>query len=276
MRGTCTGCDSVTFIQNKKYGLCGECVYKKNHKGKSKQEVYKERSDKKHFNTMSNAMKVVTSYRSEIKSGEEVVDTFIKVVNKFGLVLDEESLKNIHNQDLAEQKAIEEEGVNRFLSTNGEEGFIIIDDPSPNQSKEKINKYYNATIKKRIGAKRSKPKQISSKQKEINHLYKLTCADMDYTTEPVCTGCLKYQGGDIKLSHSHIISREDCKRIGKPELIWDRNNLTYHCLDFMNNVGCHRKHESPVERHTLADYQKNIEYIKSISEELYLKYTKNS
>lgn len=35
------------YIQNKKYWLCPECVFKKNHSGKSRAEVYKERSKKK-------------------------------------------------------------------------------------------------------------------------------------------------------------------------------------------------------------------------------------
>lgn len=259
MRGTCTSCDAVTFIQNKKHGLCGECVYKKNHGGKSRQEVYKERSDKKAFDHISNAMKVGTTYKSEIKSGDEVVNEFNKNVRNW--LGDEEGKKNELNQNIAEQKAIEEEGLNRFLIGNNT-SIVTIDSPI-------LNKF-----KKRVGIKRSKPKQVSKKQAEINHFYKLACIDMDYTTEPVCTGCLRYQGGEIKLSHSHIISREDCKRIGREDLIYARENLTYHCMTFGNNKGCHRKWENSKQRTSLDDYQKNIEYIKSISKELYLKYSK--
>jgi hypothetical protein len=40
----CSGCDKDTFIQNKTHNLCPDCVYKKNHNGKSKQEVYSERA----------------------------------------------------------------------------------------------------------------------------------------------------------------------------------------------------------------------------------------
>jgi 3-methyladenine DNA glycosylase AlkD len=309
MKSTCTGCDNVTFIQNKKYQLCGECVYKKNHNGKSRQEVQlkkaQEKDQKKHFDIMSNAMKVGTTYRSKIKSGEEVVDQFIKTVNNFGLILDEEALKNIHNQDAAEQKEKEEfsnlegfiEWSNRYnkeyigkrlTKENIEKAFQELDShygkpnvefvfPDENGKVESVFDKIERVEKniKKNKLKRSKPKQVSKKQAEINHNYKLTCIDMDYTTEPVCTGCLKYQGGDIKLSHSHIISREDCKRIGRPDLIYQRENLTYHCMDFGDNVGCHGMWENPTEREYLTDYQKNIEYIKSISEELYLKYTKN-
>ena len=189
MKGTCTGCDNVTFIQNKKYGLCGECVYKKNHKGKSRQEVQMEKQKMK-WNMVN------------IKIGGVTVEEKYEI--------DGEAQKNIDNQNIAERKAIEEEGVGRLLIGNNTSIVIIDDDFPRNISKEKINNYYEQTIKKRIGVKKSKPKQISTKQAEINKLYKLTCIDMDHVTEPVCTGCLKYQGGDIKLSHSHIISREDC------------------------------------------------------------------
>lgn len=47
VRDICNGCGVISMIQNKKYWLCGECVFKKNHHGKSRQEVYKERHDKK-------------------------------------------------------------------------------------------------------------------------------------------------------------------------------------------------------------------------------------
>ena len=46
-RDICSGCENDTIIQNKKYNLCSECVFKKNHDGKSKEEIYKERADKK-------------------------------------------------------------------------------------------------------------------------------------------------------------------------------------------------------------------------------------
>jgi 5-methylcytosine-specific restriction endonuclease McrA len=165
--------------------------------------------------------------------------------------VDEESAKNERNQDIAEEN--EKQDLSNYGASNGQ----------ATQSNHLPLLY----------KKKKSVKKISNKQSEINKLYKLTCIDMDYTTEPACTGCLKYQGGDIKLSHSHIISREDCKRIGKPELIYDRENLTFHCMTFGDNKGCHNKHESPVERNTLNDYEKNMQYIKSVSEELYLKYT---
>ena len=43
----CKGCGVLTHIQNKFHTLCGECVFKKTHHGKNKQQVAKERHDKK-------------------------------------------------------------------------------------------------------------------------------------------------------------------------------------------------------------------------------------
>ena len=123
--------------------------------------------------------------------------------------------------------------------------------------------------------KRSKKepiKKLSGKQAVIQAKYILTIADMDYTHEKVCSGCLRYQGGEIKLSHSHIISRQDCHNIGKPELIYEPENITYHCMDFGNHRGCHSKWESATNRHTLLDYLKNIEIVRKFASELLTKY----
>lgn len=40
----CNDCQSPKLIQNKKYGLCGDCVFKRNHGGKSQTEIYMERA----------------------------------------------------------------------------------------------------------------------------------------------------------------------------------------------------------------------------------------
>lgn len=216
-----------------KKGQCGECVYKKNHKGKSREEVYQERAEEKQ-------KKNYTTIKTQFKT--------IRIPNSH-FVVDEESAKNERNQNEAERR-------------EKEEGYFGI--LPPWKDEERVSK---------PNKKRKSVKKISTKQLEINRLYKLTCIDMDHVTEPVCTGCLKYQGGDIKLSHSHIISREDCKRIGRPELIYDRDNLTYHCLDFGENIGCHGKWENPVKRIELGDYIQNMKYIKSINGELFQKYS---
>ena len=40
----CKGCGNTFFIQNKTHHLCSECSFKRNHGGKSRREVYLERS----------------------------------------------------------------------------------------------------------------------------------------------------------------------------------------------------------------------------------------
>lgn len=254
MKGVCAVCGNDTYLQNKK-GECGDCVFKKNHKGKSRQEVYAERSKKKSIE--------IPKPKSPLLSQ----DGFRQVVQ------DEESAKNERNQDEAERREKEGEGnIEGLLSYMRETTAVEIKIKHNNtQANENVWGQRSKIYKSK---KKLKPiKQVSSKQSTIERAYKLTCIDMDYTTEPVCTGCLRYQGGNIKLSHSHIISRADCKRIGREDLISDRENLTYHCLTFAENTGCHQKWENPIERKTLNDYKKNIAYIKSINEELYLRYT---
>lgn len=221
-------------IQNKKYRLCGECIFKKTHGGKSKQEVYAERAKKKQpekflkwqGNLKSKfAVPIVKVTSTKIKGKE------LHVKGRY--IIGEEELKNIANQDRAEQEA-----------------------------------------KDAIKRKKTPIRKVSIKEQQIARDYKKTIVEMDYLEEKVCSGCNQYQGGDIKLSHSHIISRDDCKKTGLIELISDRRNLVYHCMDFGEHTGCHRKWENPKERKFLLDYDKNMEFIKSVSIELYNKYSK--
>lgn len=113
-------------------------------------------------------------------------------------------------------------------------------------------------------------KKVSDKQKVINKEYKKMLEEFDRVTPRVCTGCNKPHP-KVRLSHSHLISRGDCQKIGKPELIFDPSNITYHCLSIGNHKGCHDKWESK-QRVELLDYEKNIDYIQSISERMYYKY----
>lgn len=114
--------------------------------------------------------------------------------------------------------------------------------------------------------KRVEVKKRSSKQKLIDKDYIDTIQLIDSNTDPICTGCGRYQGGDIRLSHSHIISRADCKRIGRVDLISDKRNITFHCLDFGLHVGCHRKHEQRDQ--SLLDWESKLEFIRQICEEI--------
>lgn len=230
------GCNSI-YIQNKKYHLCSNCVFKMNHGGKNQQEVYSERS------------RVKLKERIE-ESASVIISNFGKPKIKLISGLSEEE-QNVINQNKAEEEAkkdllIEEEG----------------------------QKLFEQKILKQQQKKTQPPIRKSKKQIIIDSKLRLVYQDMDYTEEKVCSGCNRYQGGDIVLSHSHIISQKECKQIGREDLITDKVNLTYHCMDYGENTGCHRKWESPIERITLADYQKNIEFIKTVDEGLYLRYTK--
>lgn len=200
---------SSFFIQNKKYHLCSECVYQKNHAGKSRQQVQLEKQKAK----------------KPLLIGD-----------------DEEGKLNELKQSLVNEEG--DEGLKRFVKTLSKPAL---------QSSKSINK-------------RSKKQAITDRE------YLKTITDFDYTEEKVCSGCNMYQGGEIRLSHSHVISRQDCKNIGKPELVYDKENLRYHCMDFGEHEGCHRKWENPKQRHLLSDYKRNLEYINKAAPELLSKY----
>lgn len=134
-------------------------------------------------------------------------------------------------------------------------------------NEERLNKQHPDRKKK------TKPiKSISKKQSVIETKYRNVLREIDENREKICSGCGRYQGGDVRLSHSHIISRADCKRIGKPQLIYHPENITYHCMDFGFNQGCHSKWENPTKRHLLLDYWDNLHKIKKLAPELYNKY----
>lgn len=112
-------------------------------------------------------------------------------------------------------------------------------------------------------------KKQSSKQKEINKHLKEVYIEMDRITKRICVGCGK-KHGEVRLSRSHIISQSDCKKIRRPELIYDSNNIQYLCLS-VGKRGCHEIWED-TDRNTLLCYTDNMKYIRSISEEMYNKY----
>ena len=218
----CKDCGESHYIQNKKKHLCSECVFKLNHDGKTKEQVYSERSKQK--NTKS-----------------ALIDN------------DWSEMSTLFMKNKQAQDAITE-------TDEGEERKFF--------EKEKVHSptFYEFDVpKSKAKPKRIKRiKQISPEQAEIERRYKIMIADMDYTEEKVCSGCLRYQGGEIRLSHSHLISRKRCKEIGRPELIYDRENIQYHCMNFGEHKGCHEKWEHPEQRKTLCDYEKNMKYVNKI------------
>lgn len=111
---------------------------------------------------------------------------------------------------------------------------------------------------------------VSSKQLRINARYKKTLVEIDNTRERICEGCGR---GDVKLSRSHIISRQDCHNYGRPELIYDKNNVRLHCLTFAEHKGCHDTWETRdiKKMSQMRDFEQNIEYIKGQIIEVYNK-----
>ena len=101
---------------------------------------------------------------------------------------------------------------------------------------------------------------ISKKQSIINKELKKVYRELEDERGHYCTGCGQ---SNIPLSHSHIIPRSR-----RADLITDKRNITYHCLDTPNRKGCHTIWEG-IKRDTLLDYPKNIEYILEVDTEYY-------
>lgn len=114
-----------------------------------------------------------------------------------------------------------------------------------------------------------RPKQRSERQSFIERRYAETCRIIDAEREPKCSGCGRYQSGDIRLSHSHIISRREAQNAGRIELIYDKENIALHCMDFGEHQGCHAKWENPKRRHELLDYEANKEFVRNKDERIF-------
>ena len=108
---------------------------------------------------------------------------------------------------------------------------------------------------------------MSKKQDKIKRqlvkIYKEIALERTFS----CTGC-GASGHSVFLSHSHIIPRSRRK-----DLELSKNNITYHCLTYVdhdNNVrtGCHEVWESK-QRFKLLDYFANLAYIKKVDKEYY-------
>lgn len=102
--------------------------------------------------------------------------------------------------------------------------------------------------------KRTPINRKSNKQASLESQLKKVYEMIDNDREHICTGC----GIGKNLSHSHIISRK------RKEFMCDPDNITYHCLPIDGCNGCSSKWENVGERVNLNDYDKNMEYIKSV------------
>ena len=103
-------------------------------------------------------------------------------------------------------------------------------------------------------------KKVSNKQSKINRELKKVYKEISLEREHCCTGCGRY---DVPLSNSHLIPRSR-----RPDLVLDKNNITYHCLSIGERKGCHEIWEGP-NKFTLLDYHTNIEYIERVDKEYY-------
>lgn len=104
---------------------------------------------------------------------------------------------------------------------------------------------------------KSKPKQISIKQKSINTQKTKLYEQLREQREQICTGCGTTQG----LTHSHLIPVSQRK-----DLETNPTNITYHCM------GCHTIWEHDIRGRTrLNDYSINVEKIRQLDEVFYNK-----
>ena len=110
-------------------------------------------------------------------------------------------------------------------------------------------------------------KQVSKKQSTINRELTKVYKEIANERGHYCTGCGR---SDVPLSHSHIIPRSR-----RADLVTDKKNITYHCLDTNGRKGCHTMWEG-IERDKLLDYQRNMEYILENDTEYYFLITENN
>lgn len=112
-------------------------------------------------------------------------------------------------------------------------------------------------------------RKVSSKQAVINRKLHAVYEEIDSEREPVCSGCLR---NDKPLSHSHTISQKRCKEIGKPELIYDKNNIELEC--FGDSSCCHDAWASGnIEKQIgLENFFKKLRYIKKNDTGQYTKF----
>ena len=108
-------------------------------------------------------------------------------------------------------------------------------------------------------------KAISQKQSAINRKLKKVYKELELERGHYCSGCGK---SDVPLSHSHLIPRSR-----RQDLVTDKRNITYHCLDSSDDKGngrkgCHTMWEGK-DRDMLMDYHRNMEYILEVDVEYY-------
>lgn len=134
------------------------------------------------------------------------------------------------------------------------------------------NEYNIAKNKK---ASQNTLKQVSDKQKKINSELTKTYKLIDQTREPKCESCGKWFT-KAPLSHSHTISVDRCKKIGRPELIYEEENIVLECYEPPTSfpTACHNIWEVGTiqQKMKLITFEKKLNFIKENDQELYKKF----
>lgn len=94
-------------------------------------------------------------------------------------------------------------------------------------------------------------------QSQIDNNIRKAKLEFTQNIEPYCHGC--GVTGD-RLSVSHTLSVDRCKKMGKSELAWDKNNFELECTK------CHLTWENGTqeEKEGLLNYQNKVDYLESI------------
>ena len=107
----------------------------------------------------------------------------------------------------------------------------------------------------------------SSKQAQRNRDIKKTYEEFDKTATGICDGCGRRKW---PLNRSHVIARSV-----RPDLADDIRNLRFHCQepDPDQKYSCHSLIEGNLKGvENMLDYVRNIEYMKEVDYEHYLKF----
>lgn len=160
------------------------------------------------------------------------------------------SLCHEHNQERLHGKNWKEDKIKRYKPL----------------SKKKLTEY-----KKHKKLKHNSIKQLSRSQSRINNDLKKVYAKINNERLPKCESCGAWHT-IFPLSHSHIISVDRCKKIGRLDLITDERNILLECFEppTSNPSRCHNKHELGFD--TMKDSLKfdyKIQFIKENDPEMY-------
>ena len=107
---------------------------------------------------------------------------------------------------------------------------------------------------------------------QVKRRYAEVCDRIKHTRLPMCEGSGRY---DVPLSFSHTISQDDCKKMGKTELIWDERNIELEGFEAPTSrpTMAHNVWEvgSMEAKIMLLNFDRKLEFIKEHDPEGYCK-----